>query len=73
MGDKQNKIPIIDFSKFRGKDLAIVDGEIVAEGKSSKEAFEKAKRLFPEKSTKDITLLFVPKEEVFIYFFNGSL
>ncbi len=68
MKEEQNKIPVIDFFKFRGKDLAIVDGKVVAEGESSKEAFEKAKKLFPEKSTKDILLLFVPKEEVFVYF-----
>lgn len=68
MKEKQNKIPVIDFSKFRGKDLAIVDGKIVAEGKSSKEVFEKAKKLFPKKSTRDILLLFIPKEEIFVYF-----
>ena len=65
--NKQNK-NIIDFSKFRGKNLAMVNGKIVAQGSSSKEVFEKAKKLFPQKSAKDILLLFVPKEEVFIYF-----
>lgn len=59
----RNKIPVIDFSKFKGKDLVIVDGKIVAEGKSSKEVFEKAKSLFPEKPTKDIMLFLVPKFE----------
>jgi len=65
---QKSKIPVVNFSKFRGKELAIVDGKVVAEGKSSKEVLEKAKRLFPEKSTKDIVLLFVPKEKIFIYF-----
>lgn len=65
---QKNKIPLIDFFKFRGKELAVIDGKVVAEGKSSKEVFEKAKKLFPEKSTKEIILLFVPKEEVVIYF-----
>lgn len=60
--------PLIDFSKFRGKEVALVDGKIVAKGGSSKEVFEKAKKLFPMKSSKEIVLLFVPKEEIFAYF-----
>ena len=64
---QKNKIPIVDFSKFRGKDLAIIDGKIIAEGESSKEVLEKAEKLFPQKATKDITLLSVPKERIFIY------
>lgn len=66
---QKKNIPLIDFLKFRGKQVAIVKGKVVAQGKSSKEVFEKAKKLFPEKSAKDITLLSVPKEEVFIYYF----
>jgi len=58
---------LIDFSKFRGKEVALVEGKIVAKGKSSKEVFEKAKKLFPKKSSKEIILLFVPKEEIFVY------
>ena len=57
----KKKIPLIDFSKFRGKEVAIVGGKVIAEGKTSKEAFEKAKKLFPNKPTADISLLFVPK------------
>ncbi len=63
---QKNKIPIVDFFKFRGKDLAIVDGKIVAQGESSKEVLEKAEKLFPQKSTKDIILLSVPKERIFV-------
>lgn len=44
-----------------------MEGEIIAVGRSSKEVFEKAKRLFPKKSVKEITLLSVPKEEIFVY------
>lgn len=65
-GNQQKKIPTIDFSKFKGKELAVVDGKIVAHGNSSKEVFEKAKKLFPQRPAKDITLLSVPKERFFI-------
>jgi len=64
---QRKNIPLIDFSKFRGKEVALVDGKIVAEGESSKEVFEKAKKLFPRKLSKEIILLFVPKEEIFVY------
>ncbi len=69
---QKNKIPVVDFFKFKGKELAIIDGDIAASGKSSKEVFEKAKKLFPQKSTKDIVLLSVPKEEVFVYVCEGN-
>jgi len=64
---QKSKIPLIDFQRFKGKEVAIVEGKIVAEGKSSKAVFEKAKKLFPEKSSRDIILLSVPKEKIFIY------
>jgi len=63
----KKKIPLIDFSKFRGKEVAIVEGKVIAEGRTSKEVFEKAKKIFPNKPTTDISLLFVPKEELFVY------
>ena len=68
---QKKNIPLINFSKFKGKEVAIVKGEIVAAGKTSKEAFKKAKKLFPEKPAKDIILLSIPKEEVFIYFIKN--
>lgn len=65
---KNKQIPLVDFSKLRGKELAVVEGKIVATGKSSKETFKKAKKLFPKKSSKEIILFSVPKEKVFVYF-----
>lgn len=64
---QKKEIPLIDFSKFRGKEVAIVEGKIVAEGKSSKEVFKKAKKLFPKKPAKEIILLSVPREKIFVY------
>ena len=64
----KSNIPLIDFAKYKGKQAALVDGKIVAVGKSSKEVFEKARRQFPKRPAKDIVLLSIPREEVFIYF-----
>ncbi len=65
---KKKNIPLIDFPKLKGKEVAIVEGKVVAAGRSSEEVFKRAKKLFPKKSAKDIVLLSIPKEEVFIYF-----
>lgn len=67
---KIKRIPAINFAKFRGKELAIVGGKVVASGKSSKEVFEKAKKMYPKKAAKDIVLFSAPREKVFIYFFK---
>lgn len=64
---KKEKIPLINWPKLRGKEIAIVEGKVVAQGDSSKEVFDKAKKLFPKKSSRDITLLSVPKERVSVY------
>lgn len=59
-----SKTPVLDFKKYRGKQIAIVNGKVVAEGFSVKEVFKKAKALYPRK---EIWLFSVPKEAVFIY------
>ena len=57
----------IDFAKYKGKEVAIVKGKVVASGSSSKVVFEIARKFFPKISTKDIVLLSVPKERVTVY------
>lgn len=64
---KKEEIPLIDWEEFRGKEIAVIEGKVVASGSSSKKVFEKAEKLFPEKSSKDITLLSVPKQKTFVY------
>ncbi len=61
----------INFLKFKGKEVAIIKGKVVASGNSSKEVFEIAKRKNPLLTAKDITLLSVPSEKAFIYFINN--
>ena len=49
-----------------GKHVALVDGEIVASGKTSVEAFKRARKLFPDKLTADIGMLYIPEAELLI-------
>jgi hypothetical protein len=52
--------------QYAGKNVALVDGKIVASGKTSVEAFKKARKLFPDKLTEDIGMLYIPKAELLI-------
>ncbi len=60
------KIGLEDQKKFAGKHVAIVEGIIVASGDTAKEAFQKARQLYPYKKTDEIGLLFIPREEMMI-------
>jgi hypothetical protein len=51
---------------YAGKHVALVDGKIVASGNTSVEVFGKAKKLFPDKLTEEIGLLYIPKAEFLI-------
>jgi hypothetical protein len=46
--------------------MASVDGKIVASGKTSVKAFKRDRKLFPDKLTKDIGILYIPKSKVLI-------
>lgn len=49
-----------------GKHVALIDDKIVASGNTSVEAFGKAEKLFPDKLTEEIGLLYIPKAEFLI-------
>ena len=61
------KIPSIDVKKYGGKQLAIVDGKIVATGETSDEVVRKARKNYPDKLLSDIHILAVPKSIYVIY------
>jgi len=51
-----------DFSKYKGRYIAIVDDKVVASGENAKEVWEEAKK----KTGKIPTLAKIPKEEALI-------
>lgn len=60
------RISLEEQKRYRGKDVAIVDGRVVAVGNSSVEVFKKARRLYPGKKPAEIILASVPEPEVLI-------
>lgn len=61
----------INFSKFKGKEVAIIKGKVVACGNSSKEVFSIAQKKNPLLDSKEIILLSVPNEKAFVYLTNN--
>ena len=61
------KIPIIDVKKYGGKQVAIVEGKIVAVGATLDEVIRKAKRAFPTKPLQEIRVFSVPKTLAVVY------
>jgi hypothetical protein len=57
------QIPFEEQEKYKGMDVAIIDGKIVAAGHTSIEAFEKAMALFPDKNKEEIEIAYIPAEE----------
>jgi hypothetical protein len=64
---EQIKIPTIDVKQYGGKQVAILNGEIVASGDTSEEVLRRAQQEHPATSRSDIHLLAVPKYLHVIY------
>jgi hypothetical protein len=64
---KKSSLPIIDINKYGGKQVAVVDGKIVASGTRTQEVLEAAKRKIPGATWRDILLISVPKSLHIIY------
>jgi len=60
------QISIEEQKKYAGMHVAIIDNTIVAYGDTAKETFKMAKRLFPERKTEEIGLMYIPREEMMI-------
>jgi hypothetical protein len=60
--------PIIDIKKYGGQQVAIVDGRVVASGRTLDEVLKKARQLFPDKPLTDIAVFAVPKTLNVIYY-----
>ena len=65
---KKAKTPIIDVKKYGGKQVAILDGKIIATGTTLSEVVQKAKRLAPKRALHEIKIFAVPKTLSVIYY-----
>lgn len=61
------KIPIIDIKKYGGKQIAIVNGKIVAAGIDADEILRLVKRRLPKTTWRDILFVSVPKSLTVVY------
>lgn len=62
------KLPVIDVKKYGGKQVAMVDGKIVASGRTLREVIERARRVFPSKPLHEIKIFSVPQSLSVIYY-----
>lgn len=61
---------IINIKKYGGQQVAIVDGKVVASGRTLEEVIRKARALYPSKPLQDIKVFAVPVTVHTIY--HGS-
>lgn len=64
---KKNKTPIIDVKKYGGRQVAIVDGKIIASGRTLAHVIALARKRVPHRSLHDIRVFAVPKTLSVIY------
>lgn len=65
---KRSKIPTIDIKKYGGKQVAILNGQIVAVGDTLGELLKQVKKVAPEKPLNEIRIFSVPKSLSVIYY-----
>ena len=61
------QVPVIDIKKYGGKQVAIVDGEIVAAGDTLEEVIREARKRVPSRPLNEIRIFSVPKTLSVIY------
>jgi len=65
---KTISIPTIDIKKYGGKQVAIVDGKIVASGKTLEEVIKRVRKIIPSKPLQEVRIFAVPKTLSVIYY-----
>ena len=63
----RKKPPIIDVEKYGGKQVAVVNGKIVASGVDTEKVLEAAKKQVPGATWQDILLISVPNSVYVVY------
>ena len=61
-----------ELEQYAGMEVAIVDGKVVAAGRTSTEVLKKARELFPDRPLEEILIDFIDDEEVLIVCCNIS-
>lgn len=64
----KEKMPTIDIKKYGGKQVAILNGEVVASGKTWKEVLEKAHKKAPGCPMNEFVVFAVPRTLNVIYY-----
>ena len=64
----KNEIPTIDVKKYGGKQVAIVEGKVIASGRTLDEVILRARKLAPSKPLHEIKIFSVPKTLSVIYY-----
>ena len=57
---KENKIPPIDVKKYGGKQIAILNGRVIAFGRTLEEVIRRAKKNAPKRPLNEIKIFSVP-------------
>jgi hypothetical protein len=55
-----------EYKKYRGKNVAIYKGKIVASGRTSSEAFQKAKEKIPNAEPEDVEIFYIQMTDAMI-------
>lgn len=65
---RTNKIPLIDIKKYGGRQVAIVEGKVIAAGNTLEEVIRRAQRHMPSRPLQEIKIFSVPKTLSVIYY-----
>lgn len=61
------KLPIIDVKRYGGRQAAIVDGKVIASGRTLDEVIRQARKRTPARPLHEIKIFSVPKTLAVIY------
>ncbi|MEK7479403.1 MAG: DUF5678 domain-containing protein [Patescibacteria group bacterium] len=64
---KSKCVPVIDIKKYGGRHVAILDGKVVAHGRTLQEVLGKARKQNPSRPLHEISVFAVPKTLAVIY------
>lgn len=62
------KMPVVDWGKYRGKQIAVVNGKVIASGYRATQVFQQAKDKYPDKTGEEIILGTVPRHRIVAYY-----